>query len=108
MATFSILEALETLCTSVPKWNNRLDELNGQIALRQIELARLTENERPPTRSMKNKGSTESLRPKDGHEDVFLSNDPEKPDIIQLNAVESPKSNHNGVSPNSRSASTLR
>jgi hypothetical protein len=106
MATFSILEALDTLCTSVPEWNNRLDELNGQIALRQIELARLTESERPPTRSVKNKGSTESLRPKDGHEDVFLSNNPEKPEGIQLNPVDSANSNHNGFTPNSRSAGT--
>jgi hypothetical protein len=59
------LDALSTLCTEVPEWNDRLDKLNGQIALRQIELARL-EEERPATQSLRNKGSTESLRPKDG------------------------------------------
>ncbi|KAE8447671.1 hypothetical protein EG329_010477 [Mollisiaceae sp. DMI_Dod_QoI] len=96
MANFSIMEALETLCTSVPEWNDRLDELNGQIALRQIELARLTESERPPTRSLKNKGSTESLRPKDGNENPFISHDPEKPEDIQLNPFDSPQSNLNG------------
>ncbi|KUJ16211.1 uncharacterized protein LY89DRAFT_77465 [Mollisia scopiformis] len=106
MANFSILEALDTLCTSVPEWNNRLDQLNGQIALRQIELARLTDTERPPTRSLKNKGSTESLRPKDGHENPFLSHDPENPDDIQLNPFDSPKSNHNGFTSNPRSAGT--
>ncbi|TVY41758.1 hypothetical protein LOCC1_G006153 [Lachnellula occidentalis] len=47
-ATFSTLDALTTLCTSVPEWNGRLDELNGQIALRQIELARLEEHEHEP------------------------------------------------------------
>ncbi|CZR63474.1 uncharacterized protein PAC_13371 [Phialocephala subalpina] len=104
MASFSILEALEALCTSVPEWSDRLDELNGQIALRQIELARLTESERPPTRSLKNKGSTESLRPKDGHENPFLSHDPENPDDIQLNPFETPKLNHNGFTSSPRPA----
>ena len=60
------LEALTTLCTSVLHWNERLNELNGQIALRQVELARLEEDRPPPTRSLKKKGSTESLRPRDG------------------------------------------
>jgi hypothetical protein len=36
MADFSTLNALETLFKSIAEWNNRLDELNGQIALRQI------------------------------------------------------------------------
>ena len=60
------LEALTTICTSVLHWNERLNELNGQIALRQVELARLEEDRPPPTRSLRNKGSTESLRPRDG------------------------------------------
>jgi hypothetical protein len=96
MASFSSLEALGTLCASIPDWNTRLDELNGQIALRQIELARLEDHERPPTRSLKNKGSTESLRPKDGSENPFSSNESENPDDIQLNPFDSPKSQSNG------------
>ncbi|KAB8297816.1 hypothetical protein EYC80_001614 [Monilinia laxa] len=66
MTTFSTLEALTNLTQSIPDWNKRLDDLNSQIALRQIELARLVDPK--PARSLKNKGSTESLRPKDGEE----------------------------------------
>ncbi|KAJ8060360.1 hypothetical protein OCU04_010690 [Sclerotinia nivalis] len=66
MPTFSTLEALTNLTQSIPDWNKRLDDLNSQIALRQIELARLVDTK--PARSLKNKGSTESLRPKDGEE----------------------------------------
>lgn len=92
MATYSTTDALNTLCTSVPDWNKRLDELNGQIAERQIELARLDEEreERPcAARSLRNKGSTESLRPKDGNEKASPSEDTDK---FESNApVESPK-----------------
>jgi hypothetical protein len=42
MASFSILEALDTLLSSAPEWIARLDEVNDQIALRQIDLSRLT------------------------------------------------------------------
>ncbi len=104
MANFSTYEALKTLCTSVPEWNGRLDELNGQIALRQIELARLTESERPPTRSLKNKGSTESLRPNDVDQNPFLSHDSENPDNIQLNPFDTPDLKHNGPRPGSPTA----
>ena len=100
------IEALSTLSTSVPEWNTRLDELNGQIALRQIELARL--EERPPTaRSVRNKGSTESLRPKDGDENLFLSN---APDVLASNEpAQSPRQKHNGFPPAQRpSSSTIR
>lgn len=77
------IEALDALATSVPDWINRLDELNGQIALRQIELARLTDNRPPTARSVRNKGSTESLRPKDG-EEPFISDDPNLPPVLRL------------------------
>ncbi|KAI9053092.1 hypothetical protein LZ554_003361 [Drepanopeziza brunnea f. sp. 'monogermtubi'] len=94
---FSTLEALTTLCTSIPVWNARLDELNGHIALRQTELARLAENEneRPPsssTRPLKNKGSTESLRPKDDHHhDSRVSAEVhDQPNDILLNPLGSP------------------
>lgn len=69
MATFSTLEALADLTKKVPEWSNRLDELNGQIAQRQLDLARLTESPAPAVRSIKHKGSTESLRPKDKDQD---------------------------------------
>jgi hypothetical protein len=69
--------ALSALATSVPDWIKRLDDLNGQIAQRQVELAQL-ETRPPPPRSMRNKGSTESLRPKDRDENPFLSDEPEE------------------------------
>ncbi|EPE24345.1 hypothetical protein GLAREA_08197 [Glarea lozoyensis ATCC 20868] len=105
MSSFSIVDALDILYTSIPQWNTRLDELNGQIALRQIELARLEDSEhpRPSTRSLKNKGSTESLRPKDGGENPF-ANDAEG---IPLNPFDTPKSTTNGYSPPRRTSSSI-
>jgi hypothetical protein len=49
MASFSSLVA------SIPGWEASLEELNRQIALRQIELTRLEDHEHLPTRSLKNK-----------------------------------------------------
>ena len=87
-------EVLSTLCTSVLEWHGRLDELNGQIALRQIELARL-EEDRLSTRSLRNKGSTESLRPNDGPkgtgEEKPLNGDAEHTQIDPSASPNSPK-----------------
>ena len=100
MAAFSTMDALSTLCTSVPDWNARLDELNAQIAQRQIELARLDEEQRegreehPTARSLRNKGSTESLRPKDGNEHATATQDIEQSNSNPFDA--SPKPNPNG------------
>ncbi|TGO68153.1 hypothetical protein BOTNAR_0029g00210 [Botryotinia narcissicola] len=97
MTTFSTLDALTSLTQSIPDWNKRLDDLNGQIALRQIELARLTDHK--PARSVKNKGSTESLRPKDGEEATTES---EKPKQTPSSPIGSPKSAQNGFSSEAR------
>ncbi|KAF7903345.1 uncharacterized protein EAF01_006394 [Botrytis porri] len=97
MTTFSTLDALMSLTQSIPDWNKRLDDLNGQIALRQIELARLTDQK--PARSVKNKGSTESLRPKDGEEAITES---EKPKQTPSSPIGSPKSAQNGFSSDAR------
>ncbi|KAL0471619.1 hypothetical protein QR685DRAFT_208973 [Neurospora intermedia] len=68
------MEALKNLEYGIPDWLHRLDELNGQIEQRQQELAQLTESKSsspggepgsPSRKSLRNKGSTESLRPKD-------------------------------------------
>ncbi|TGO53633.1 hypothetical protein BCON_0120g00300 [Botryotinia convoluta] len=91
MTIFSTLDALTSLTQSIPDWNKRLDGLNGQIALRQIELARLTDHK--PARSVKNKGSAESLRPKDGEEGITES---EKPKQTPSSPIGSPKSAQNG------------
>ena len=89
MAAYSTIDALSTLCTSVPDWNKRLDELDGQIALRQIELARLEEERPTAPRSIRNKGSTESLRPKDCNENNLP---PEEANNLESRpAIESPK-----------------
>ncbi|AEO60596.1 hypothetical protein MYCTH_2309943 [Thermothelomyces thermophilus ATCC 42464] len=70
------MEALKHLINNVPDWLKKLDELNGQIEQRQIELARLTEENNKTNspdgpsssggpKSVRNRGSTESLRPRD-------------------------------------------
>ncbi|KAI1409126.1 hypothetical protein F5Y13DRAFT_170839 [Hypoxylon sp. FL1857] len=60
------VESLHSLINNIPDWLKRLDELNGQIEQRQQDLALLPEN-RPHSsaKSIRNKGSTESLKPKD-------------------------------------------
>ncbi|QSZ28560.1 hypothetical protein DSL72_003058 [Monilinia vaccinii-corymbosi] len=94
MAAFSTLEALTTLAQSIPDWNKRLDDLNSQIALRQIELARLVDPK--PARSLKNKGSTESLRPKDG--DGSSSPIDEHANTVET-PLDPPRSAQNGMPP---------
>ena len=60
------MESLANLIANIPSWDTRLDELNGQIDERQARLAEVTESQRPePARSLRNKGSTESLKPRD-------------------------------------------
>ncbi|KAK4142380.1 uncharacterized protein C8A04DRAFT_30009 [Dichotomopilus funicola] len=65
------MEALKNLIANVPDWLRKLDELNGQIEQRQLELAKLTEGSETNSpghtgpKSVRNKGSTESLRPRD-------------------------------------------
>ncbi|KAF7543527.1 hypothetical protein G7Z17_g10681 [Cylindrodendrum hubeiense] len=61
------MDALKNLATNVPGWLKQLDDLSGQIDQRQAELAAVAaaEGKNPETKSLRNKGSTESLRPKD-------------------------------------------
>ncbi|KAI0013079.1 hypothetical protein F4779DRAFT_475439 [Xylariaceae sp. FL0662B] len=56
-------ESLKSLTANVPDWLKRLEDLNGQIEQRQRDLAHLPENQ-SSSRSVKNRGSTESLKPK--------------------------------------------
>ncbi|KAL1888786.1 hypothetical protein Sste5346_009340 [Sporothrix stenoceras] len=71
------MDALKGLITNVPDWIKRLDDLSSQIDQRQLELAKFVD---PPTaaassstapntpgraKSIRNKGSTESLKPQD-------------------------------------------
>lgn len=63
------LEALHNLITHCPDWAKRLDELSDQIGQRQVDLALFAEQNAPLKRkSLRNRGSTESLKPKDDGE----------------------------------------
>ncbi|KAG5914266.1 hypothetical protein E4U42_000579 [Claviceps africana] len=62
------MEALRNLANNIPDWQRRLDDLNGQIELRQAELAALAGSpihSAALARPLRNKGSSESLKPKD-------------------------------------------
>ncbi|TAQ84057.1 hypothetical protein B7494_g7616 [Chlorociboria aeruginascens] len=99
MTSQNALDAFRGLTKSAPDWAAKLDELNGQIALRQIELARLTEDQPPPPpRSIRNKGSTESLRPQEeGGNPVFEgSAENDRFEVPDMRTVESPRSAQNG------------
>lgn len=97
MADLSTYEALVTLCAAIQNWTVRLNELNESIGKRQIELAKAAEKERPQTaRSLRNKGSTESLRPKD-YEQPFLSQENESPDDAKIDPSGAPNSTEDGL-----------
>ncbi|KAK2687665.1 hypothetical protein QWA68_014219 [Fusarium oxysporum] len=61
------MDALKNLVNNVPDWLQRLDDLSGQIDRRQADLAAVAaaEGNSAETKSLRNKGSTESLKPKD-------------------------------------------
>ncbi|ENH75628.1 hypothetical protein RAB80_016991 [Fusarium oxysporum f. sp. vasinfectum] len=61
------MDALKNLVDDIPNWLQRLDDLSGQIDRRQAELAAVAaaEGKSAETKSLRNKGSTESLKPKD-------------------------------------------
>ncbi|KAH7327959.1 hypothetical protein B0I35DRAFT_403405 [Stachybotrys elegans] len=61
------MDALRNLVNNIPTWQTRLNELSSQIDQRQAELAAVAaaEGKNPETRSLRNQGSTESLKPKD-------------------------------------------
>ncbi|KAK1755819.1 hypothetical protein QBC47DRAFT_197593 [Echria macrotheca] len=64
------MDALKHLIANIPDWLKRLEELNNQIEKRQAQLALIAEQTRAKSggttapRSIRNKGSTESLKPK--------------------------------------------
>ncbi|KAK7748505.1 hypothetical protein SLS62_008545 [Diatrype stigma] len=62
------VDSLKNLIANVPDWLRRLDELNGQIEQRQLDLAKYEETQEQKNiakRSLKRTNSTESLKPKD-------------------------------------------
>ncbi|ELR05899.1 hypothetical protein VC83_06653 [Pseudogymnoascus destructans] len=82
------MDPLNNLVKSIPDWQVLLDDLNGKIARRQGELAE-AENSRPSTRSLRNKGSTESLRPKDDNDVI-----PEDIEIAMNSTTDTPNTNN--------------
>lgn len=71
------MDPLNSLVTNVPDWLKRLDELNEQIEQRQLDLAKLAQNQPcSSARSLKNKGSTESLKPKENDGAALPSDSP--------------------------------
>jgi hypothetical protein len=59
------MDALKSIASQVPGWVTKLDDLSTQIELRQVELASCADSASMRTPSIRNRGSTESLRPKD-------------------------------------------
>ncbi|KAI5456147.1 hypothetical protein BGZ63DRAFT_417957 [Mariannaea sp. PMI_226] len=61
------MDALNNIVNNVPGWQKRLEDLSGQIEQRQIKLAAvaIAEGKSADTKSLRNQGSTESLKPKD-------------------------------------------
>ncbi|KAI2618824.1 hypothetical protein GGR54DRAFT_144280 [Hypoxylon sp. NC1633] len=95
------IDSLRSLIDKIPYWLKRLEELNGQIEQRQQDLAMLPENQRHSSaRSMRNQGSTESLKPRDDDPpihspDVARVSTPPPPTCVntqQQGAVEAPSS----------------
>ncbi|KAF3024248.1 hypothetical protein E8E14_011992 [Neopestalotiopsis sp. 37M] len=82
------METLDCLSRIAPDWVKRLDELTGQIEQRQLDLANLAKlegrkNSTSPSHSLRNKGSTESLKPKNDGNAFFnpdASQDPQQPE----------------------------
>ncbi|KAI0516737.1 hypothetical protein F5B22DRAFT_606337 [Xylaria bambusicola] len=60
-------DPLDSVIVNAPDWVKRLEELSGQIEQRQRDLAKFSGAEAPSSsaRSIRNRGSTESLKPKD-------------------------------------------
>ncbi|KAI0972686.1 hypothetical protein F4678DRAFT_471649 [Xylaria arbuscula] len=60
-------DPLDSVIKNVPDWHKRLEELNSQVEQRQQDLAKFS-GAAPPlssARSIRNRGSTESLKPQD-------------------------------------------
>lgn len=85
------MDPLRSLVANIPDWVKRIDDLSGQIEQRQLDLAKLREHLPPSSaRSIRNVGSTESLKPKDdgaayptAHRDVTP---PPPPPPLQTNS----------------------
>jgi hypothetical protein len=70
------LQPLQELVKNAPEWIQILDDLSSSLIRRQQELA-ATEGYAPPAKSLKNKGSTESMRPKENDNNIPEGAEPE-------------------------------
>lgn len=59
------MDALKSISSNVPEWLKKLDHLSAQIEQRQLDLAAFADSASVRAPSIRNRGSTESLRPKD-------------------------------------------
>lgn len=91
------LEAVNNLVTYCPDWAKRVDELSGQIQQRQLDLAKAfgphtldTSRGRPKSskKSIKNKASIESLKPKDDVEAHPATKEP--PSSAEMQGAQKP------------------
>ncbi|KAI4599637.1 hypothetical protein KJ359_001734 [Pestalotiopsis sp. 9143b] len=86
------MDSLRCLSFVAPDWIRRLDDLAGQIEQRQVDLARLATSKSSKSgssaRSLRNKGSIESLKPQSNNNAYFNS------DASQDTQPDQP---HNGV-----------
>ncbi|KAI1258841.1 hypothetical protein F5Y18DRAFT_324358 [Xylariaceae sp. FL1019] len=88
MALPNNIDPLESVVSNCPDWLKRLEELSGQIQQRQLDLAKFSEPQ-PSAPSIRNRGSTESLKPK-GDGAAFFNADPTLDAPPQPVATESP------------------
>ncbi|KAF5706057.1 hypothetical protein FGLOB1_7623 [Fusarium globosum] len=83
------MNPLKNLVNNVPDWLQRLDDFSGQKDRRQAELAAVAvaEGKSAETKSLRKKGSTESLNPKE-HLPVVHAEPPTNEDILDDAAPE--------------------
>ncbi|KAK0643444.1 hypothetical protein B0T16DRAFT_459588 [Cercophora newfieldiana] len=91
------MDALKHVVANVPDWLKRLEELNSQVEKRQKELAQLAEPHSSSdstavpsvTKSLRNKGSQESLRPHDEPEAHPRESTPQ-PEVAPIITTDAP------------------
>ncbi|KAI0132180.1 hypothetical protein BJ170DRAFT_234263 [Xylariales sp. AK1849] len=106
------MDPMKCLIANAPDWIKRLDELNGQVEQRQLDLAKFQENHmRSSGRSIRNQGSTESLKPRDDGA-AFPSaeehRDAQPPTPLQKRSTQPPTQPPSSPSSDPRSPSSIQ
>lgn len=91
------MDALKHISANIPDWLKRLEELNSQVAKRQRQLAKLPESPSKSdgafasaaAKSLRNKGSQESLRPHDEPEAHPRESTPQ-PEVAPIDTTAAP------------------